>query len=115
MKKILVVDDDPDITEIVKLILTRNGFEVYIHSTGYKVPEAVKECAPNLILLDINLPGRSGIDICKDLKDAGTRTPVLLFSAHAKIDSIVKCKADGFVQKPFDVKELVETVHLHLN
>ncbi len=116
MKKVLLVDDDPGIAEVVKIILTDDGYAVRIHSTGYSVPEVVKEYDPNLILLDIGLPGKSGTTICKELKEISDVPPILFFSAHAREEaSIALCKADGFIQKPFDVKNLLKEVRSHIN
>jgi two-component system, OmpR family, alkaline phosphatase synthesis response regulator PhoP len=115
MKKILIVDDDPDIVEVVGLILKRNGFTVYTHNSGLGVPEMVKKIAPDLILLDIRLPGKFGTYICKELKSTSKYPPILLFSAHEKEgEAFAICKADGFIQKPFDAKHLIEIINSHL-
>lgn len=114
MKKILVVDDDKDIAEVVKMILISHGFDVLTHNTGFNVPDIVKEYKPDLILLDIRLPGKLGTEICKELKEVSKYPPILLFSAHAKEgESFSICNADGFIQKPFDVKKLIDTINLH--
>lgn len=115
MKKILVVDDDADIAGVVKIILTSNGFEVRTHDTGYHVPEIVKDYQPDLILLDIRLPGKAGTEICKELKEISKKPPILLFSAHAKEGEAYDiCKADGFIKKPFEVKSLLKAINEQL-
>ncbi len=115
MKKILVVDDDPDILEIVKYILTLRGFDVQTHSTGLDLSEVVMSYDPNLILLDILLPGKLGTQACKELKLVHT-IPIILFSAHSdERKSFEKWNADAFIQKPFDIDQLVDTINLHLN
>ena len=115
MKKILVVDDDPDILQIVKYILTVRGFDVETHTTGLNVPEVVMSYNPNLILLDIRLPGKLGTQVCKELKQTYP-IPIILFSAHAdERKSFKKWNADAFIQKPFDIDQLVGTIRLHLN
>ncbi len=115
MKKILVVDDDPDISQIVKYILTVRGFDVETHTTGLNVDEVVMSYNPNLILLDIRLPGKLGTQVCKELKQKHT-IPVILFSAHSdERKSFQKWDADAFIQKPFDIDELLNTIRLHLN
>ena len=114
MKKVLVVDDDEDILEVVELILTRNGFEVQTHPTSQNVPEIVNNYHPNLILLDVLLPGKSGTEICRDLKLSHTDLPIILFSAHAIQEKEVnRCNADGFIKKPFDMKNLIGTIKSH--
>ncbi len=115
MKKILVVDDDEDIVEIVQHLLTSYGFEVYTHSTGSNVTDIVKWNYPNLILLDIRLYGKPGTQICKELKEL-YNIPVILFSAdtqHGK--EYLQYSADAFIQKPFDIKQLVNVINLHVN
>ena len=116
MKKILVVDDDEDILHIVKHILISHGFEVRTHSTGLNVPEVVLDFQPDLILLDIRLPGKLGTEICKELKHLHCTIPIILFSAHAQQANFLDVfGADAFMRKPFDVKNLVNTVKLHMN
>lgn len=116
MKKILVVDDDEDILDIVSYLLTSYGFDVKTHSTGFNVPDIVLHYHPNLILLDIRLPGKSGTEICKELKQLDSELPIILFSAHAEQGkSYTVCAANGFVQKPFDIKNLIDTINLHVN
>ena len=116
MKKILVVDDDQNILEAVQYILTSYGFEVYTHPTGFNVLEVVLDYQPDLIFLDIRLPGKSGTEICKELKQLNCTIPIILFSAHAQqanfLDSF---GADAFMRKPFDVRNLLNTVKLHMN
>jgi len=116
MKKILVVDDDADILNIVQHILIANGFDVQTHSTGLNVPDIVMHYHPNLILLDIRLPGKLGTEVCKELKQIHSNLPIILFSAHAEQGkAFALCDADGFIQKPFDIKNLIDTINLHLN
>jgi two-component system, OmpR family, response regulator VicR len=115
VKKILVVDDDEDILHIVQHILITHGFDVQTHSTGLNVPDIVMHYHPNLILLDIRLPGKLGTEVCKELKQIHSNLPILLFSAHAnKGQAFALCHADGFIQKPFDIKNLIDTINLHL-
>ncbi len=116
MKKILVVDDDVDILYIVQHILISHGFDVQTHSTGLNVPDIVMHYHPNLILLDIRLPGKLGTEVCKELKQIHSNLPIVFFSAHAdQSKSFALCDADGFIQKPFDIKNLIDTINLHVN
>lgn len=116
MKKVLVVDDDQHVLEVVKFILVSYGFDVHTHATGLKVVEVVFDYQPDLILLDIRLPGKLGTEICKDLKNLHCVTPIILFSAHAQQENFLdKFGADAFMAKPFDVKDLVNTVKLYMN
>jgi DNA-binding response OmpR family regulator len=116
MKKILVVDDDPSILQVVDIILTRKGFDVHTHSTGNNVPEVVDNYHPDLVLLDIRLPGKPGTEVCKDLKHANSNLPVVLFSANVSREkAVAECDADDFIKKPFDVEHLISTINMHLN
>ena len=116
MKKILVVDDDEDILEVVRYILTSHGFDVQTHSTGLDVPDIVMHYQPNLILLDVRLPGKLGTQVCKELKQINSHLPIILFSAHAVMSEVFAIShADAFVEKPFDIKNLIETINLHVN
>ena len=115
MKKVLVVDDDEDVLEVLKLILTSNGFEVHTHSTSVNVAKVVKYFVPNLILLDIHLQEKLGTQICKELKEIYT-VPIILTSAHADhAKTFLESNADAFIRKPFDIDQLVTTIRLHLN
>ncbi|MEO6452682.1 MAG: response regulator [Ginsengibacter sp.] len=115
MKKILVVDDDEDIVEAVRLILTSHGFDVRTHSTGLDIPKIVKSYHPHLILLDIRLFGKLGTQICKELKQKHT-LPIILFSADSKTGKqFTQYDADAFIQKPFELNEFINTISSHLN
>ncbi len=115
MKKILLVDDDEDILEVVKGILLLNGYEVQTHSSCFNVSEVVKWNYPNLILLDIRFFGKSGTDICKELKEIYD-IPIILLSADTKKgNEFALYNADAFIQKPFDMKQLVDIITLHVN
>ena len=116
MKKLLLVGDDENMLSIVKHIFTSYGFDVKTHSTSLNVPDIVMHYHPNLILLDIRLPGKLGTEVCKELKEIHTNLPIILFSAHAdQGKAFALCDADGFIQKPFDIKNLIDTINLHLN
>ena len=98
MKKILVVDDDNSILEVVELILTSRGYEVKTYTTGYNVSDIVNKYDPDLVLLDINLPYKKGTQICSELKAISNHPPVLLFSAHSNAkQAYANCNPDGFI------------------
>ncbi len=114
MKKILIVDDDKDVLEIVKFGLTSKGFDVRIHSTSVNVAKVVKYYKPNLILLDVHLPEKLGTQICKELKELYT-IPIILLSAYGDHQkSLGESSADAFLIKPFEIDLLVNTINLHL-
>lgn len=113
-KKILLVDDDIDISKVVTIILENNGYEVFTHTTGMNVNEVVEKNEPQLIILDISLPGKLGTEVCREIKEIYS-IPIIFFSAHAdKGSAYEKCKADGFIQKPFDIKKMLKTIDFFL-
>ncbi len=115
MKKVLIIDDAPAILEIVDCILSREGFEVYTSPTGMNVENLIALYAPDVILLDVKLPGKSGVEVCAEIKHIST-APVIFLSAHADKHKIMKeCDASAFIQKPFDIKDLVNTVRVWAN
>ncbi len=114
MKKILVVDDDKDILEIVEFALTSKGFDVRIHSTSVNVAKVVKYFNPDLILMDVHLQEKLGTQICRELKEIYT-TPIILLSAYGDHQkSLAQSSADAFMVKPFDIGQLVNTINLLL-
>jgi DNA-binding response OmpR family regulator len=117
MKKVIVVEDDEDILFIVSLILQRNGYSVLSISKCEEAISQALQYKPDLILFDINLGNCDGRDLCLKLKtDYGFTIPIVLFSANVNYAStIIRYKADGFIQKPFDLEELVKTVKEQLS
>ncbi len=114
MKKILVVDDDKDILEIVDFALTSKGFDVRIHSTSVNVAKVVKYFNPDLILMDVHLPEKLGTQICKELKEIYV-IPIILLSAYGdQQTTLSESRGDAFMEKPFDIGELVNTINLLL-
>ena len=115
MKKVLLVEDDKNIVEIVEHILTTYGFDVYSHNSGLGVEKVISEYNPNVVLLDIQLPGKLGTQVCKDLKETSD-IPIILFSAQPNQAELVKeSNANAFLDKPFDIKELIASVGLYSN
>lgn len=117
MRKVLVVDDDKDILEVVELLLTINNYTVKtIFNAGETIDE-IKKFKPNIILLDINIAGHDGREICKLLKSvkSSKNTPVILFSAMPELEHLhFSCGATDFLSKPFDVSELIKKIEKHL-
>ncbi len=112
MKKILVVDDDASILEMVQLVLEGEGYEVQTSLDGACFQQMHTDL-PNLIILDILLSGEDGRELCQQLKsDEKTRhIPVIFFSAHFSArDITAKSGADAFLPKPFHLDELIGLV-----
>ena len=116
-QKILIVDDDNNIAELIALYLTKECFETKIVNDG---EEALREFAsfrPDLIILDLMLPGVDGFEICKQIREA-KEIPILMVSARKEdIDKIrgLGLGADDYITKPFSPSELVARVKAHLN
>lgn len=113
-KKILVVDDEKDMINIVSFRLKKAGYDVMTAETGLQALEKVRAKMPDLILLDINLPGMTGYEVCGKLKsDAGTKNiPVIFISASDENieKSAEEYGADGFIIKPFEPQELISKI-----
>lgn len=117
MKKILIADDNSDTLFMVKLILKRNGFEVFTTLKGEDVLKETKLHLPEIILLDVYLGGVDGRDICNRLKNTEETKdiPVIMFSAHTNASEIMKsCNADDFIAKPFDSRDLVNKINYQI-
>jgi DNA-binding response OmpR family regulator len=118
MKRILVVDDNHDILEVINIILEMEGYQVKLCDDGEKVQQLIFEFDPDLILLDIMLGAFDGREICKVLKDSKeTRhIPVIMISAsHTLIGaSETGCGASDFIAKPFEITDLVSKVQRHV-
>ena len=113
--RILVVDDDPPIVRLLRVNLEMEGYEVAVASNGKEALEAVKAHPPDLVLLDVILPGMDGLEVVTRLRrdPATARLPVVLLSARAQDADIRHGKgagADEYVTKPFDPRDLLATV-----
>jgi len=114
-KRVLLIEDEPNIIEAVRYILSRDGFTVDIHSDGATALEAVHKRDPDMVILDVMLPNRSGYDILRDLR-AAARTealPVLMLTARGqKKDREMASQfgASRFMTKPFSNSEVLECV-----
>ena len=113
MARILVVDDEPHIREVVGAYLSREGHAVATVADGPAALASVREAAPDLVVLDVMLPGRSGFDVLRDLRAEGSPAAVILLTARDDlIDRVagLEIGADDYVTKPFEPRELVARV-----
>ncbi len=111
-QKILIVDDDNNIAELIALYLTKECFETMIVNDGESALTAADSYNPNLILLDLMLPGIDGYQVCREVR-AKSPTPIIMLSAKGEIfDKVLGLElgADDYMEKPFDSKELVARV-----
>ena len=112
-KKVLVVEDDVNIAELLRLYLEKDGFEVAIAADGGKGISEFERISPDLILLDIMLPVIDGWGVCREIR-AISKTPIIMLTAKGEtFDKIngLEMGADDYVTKPFDIKELLARVH----
>ncbi len=112
MNKILVVDDDENICELLTLYLEKEGYTVVCANDGLDALDIYKEENPDLVILDIMLPGIDGKEVCKHIKRKDD-VPILMLSAKAETFDKVLCLelgADDYVVKPFEAKELIARV-----
>jgi CheY-like chemotaxis protein len=121
-KKILVTEDDLDIRNLLKIILEKNGYQVSLAANGVEALEKAESELPNLILLDVVMPAKSGWEVCKILKsqDKTKHIPIVIFTAlslmlgkkskgHAE-----EAGANGYLPKPFNENELLTEVKRYL-
>lgn len=111
-QKILIVDDDENIANLISLYLTKECYETRIEHDGQSALDAFKEYAPNLILLDIMLPGLDGYEVCREIRRE-SKVPIIMLSAKTEVfDKVLGLElgADDYIIKPFDSKELVARV-----
>ncbi len=111
-QKILIVDDDNNIAELISLYLTKECFECRIVNDGEAALRAFSDFAPDLILLDLMLPGMDGYQVCRTIRQT-SQTPIIMLSAKGEVfDKVLGLElgADDYMIKPFDTKELVARV-----
>lgn len=111
-QKILIVDDDNNIAELISLYLEKEMFETKIAEDGEEALELFESFQPNLILLDLMLPGKDGYQVCREVR-AKKDTPIIMLSAKGEtFDKVLGLElgADDYIIKPFDSKEMVARV-----
>lgn len=111
-QKILIVDDDDNIAELIAMYLTKECYDTYTCGDGESAVEAFREYQPNLILLDLMLPGMDGYQVCRTIRK-NSQVPIIMLSAKGEVfDKVLGLElgADDYIIKPFDSKELVARV-----
>jgi len=114
--RVLVVDDDPALAEMLTIVLRGEGFDTAVVGDGARVLPVVRELRPDLVLLDLMLPGMNGIDVCKAIR-AESGLPIVMLTAKSDTIDVVlglESGADDYVVKPFKPKELVARVRARL-
>ena len=109
MTYVLVVDDEPAFTEALSISLEREGFVVRTESDGPAAIASFDEQVPDLVLLDVMLPGMSGIDVCREIRKRSAVPVIMVTAKSEEIDAVVGLEvgADDYVTKPYRLKELV--------
>ncbi|MCA8864653.1 MULTISPECIES: response regulator transcription factor [unclassified Halomonas] len=115
MAKVLVVDDEPNIVLSLEFLMEQAGFEVVTAEDGEQALASVNESQPDLLLLDISLPGMSGFDVLERLRSeaATAQLPIIMLTAHGRDverEKGMALGADDYITKPFSTQSLVEKV-----
>mgnify|MGYP001042952422 CR=1 FL=1 len=111
--KVLIVDDEPNIVQLVKLYLERDNFQTDSLGDGSIALESIRSQQPDLVVLDVMLPGLDGFEICRRLRSEGNQVPIIMVTARDEdIDKILGLElgADDYLTKPFNPRELVARV-----
>ena len=111
-QRILIVDDDENIAELISLYLTKECYETKIVGNGIDALSAVSQFSPSLIILDLMLPGMDGYQVCREVRKSFS-TPIIMLSAKGEVfDKVLGLElgADDYIIKPFDTKELIARV-----
>lgn len=112
-KRALVVEDDANISELLRLYLGKDGFDVMQVADGAKAESSFDLFTPDVVLLDIMLPGKDGMEICRSIR-AKSSVPIIMLTAKGETSDKISgldIGADDYVTKPFDVKELLARIH----
>ena len=113
---VLVVDDEPQIRRVMRATLSANGYVITEASNGEDAVESVRKNKPDLVLLDVNMPGMGGIEACREIRDA-TEAPIIMLTVrNAERDKVaaLDAGADDYVVKPFGIQELLARVRAAL-
>lgn len=119
-KSVLLIEDEPNIVEAISFILSRDGWSVMTHSNGHDANNVIEAKSPDLVILDVMLPGKSGFDILRDLRQGGARpeVPVLVLTARGQTkdrELAFALGASEFMSKPFSNGDVLETVRRLVN
>lgn len=114
-KRILIADDEPNIVAAIEFLLQRSGYEVHIAQDGEEALELVEACVPDLVLLDVMMPKKSGHEVCARIRERADwrHIKVVMLSAkgrEAEVNKGLSMGADLYVTKPFSTRELMATI-----
>ena len=117
MTSVLVVDDDQDLAEMLGIVLNGAGIEVDLVSRGDEVMDVFRNNPPDLVLLDLMLPGLDGIEVCRQIRAFSVRVPIVMLTAKGDTHDVVlglEAGADDYMVKPFKPSELVARIRTRL-
>lgn len=116
MKKILLVDDEESIHLLYREELEEDGYEVHSALSGEEALEKLGIISPDLVILDINMPGINGIDVLRRMKEIHPQLPVILCSAYQEFkQDLASWASDAYIVKSSNLEELKAAVHKHLS
>ena len=112
-EKILIVDDEENICELLKMELELEGYECMVAYDGPSAIDVFNDYSPNLMILDLMLPGMSGMDVCKHVSECHDVPIIMLTAKSETADKIngLEIGADDYITKPFETRELLARVH----
>jgi DNA-binding response OmpR family regulator len=115
-KRILIADDEPNIVAAIEFLLQQRGYEVLIAQDGEKALELIEACSPDLVLLDVMMPKKSGYEVCMRIRERAEwrHIKVVMLSAkgrEAEVNKGLSMGADLYVTKPFSTRELMEKIN----
>src|SRR5215469_17086025 len=114
--KILVVDDEPQITRVLRTSLSSNGYDVTVANDGESALRAFQETRPDLVITDLSMPKMTGIELCENIRDF-SQAPIIVLSVRGddknKVEALDK-GADDYVTKPFSINELLARIRANL-
>jgi DNA-binding response OmpR family regulator len=114
-RKVLIVDDEPNIVTALEFLLERRGYEVLVATNGEEALEVAERCRPDVMLLDVMMPARSGYEVCQRVRERPDlrHVKVVMLSAkgrEAEVSKGLSLGADLYITKPFSTSELVERI-----
>ena len=115
-KKILIADDEPNIVAALEFLLQRNGYEVHVARNGEEALKLVEDCHPDLVLLDVMMPVKSGYEVCTRIRERAEwgHIKIIMLSAKGRDAEVTKglsIGADVYITKPFSTRDLVAKIN----
>ena len=115
MIKIMIIEDDPDVSTVMGDLLKVHGFEAHLFSSGEKALEVIEDLLPDLVVMDLMMPGMNGFDICGQIRSKNTtrNIPLIAITGYDSVENrskIFDAGIDDYLPKPFDIKALLKKI-----